>query len=173
MPIYQLEDRIPQIHPSSYVAPSADIIGSVSLGEEASVWFNAVVRGDNDPITIGNRSNIQDNSVLHSDPGIPLTIGDNVTVGHSVMLHGCDVGHNSLIGIGSIVLNRANIGSYCIVGANSLITEGKSFPDYSLIVGSPGRAIRQLNKEEIAMLESIAQSYVDKIPRYRGMSVIQ
>ncbi|MGI9316256.1 MAG: gamma carbonic anhydrase family protein [bacterium] len=169
MTVYQFEDRVPEIADSSFVAPGARIIGSVLLKPFSSVWFNAVIRGDNDLISIGERSNIQDNSVLHTDPGIPLTIGDNVTVGHSVMLHGCSIGDHCLVGIGSTVLNKAKIGKSCIVGANTLITEGKEFPDRSMIVGSPGRMIRQLREDEIDLLAQIADIYVSKTSRYQTL----
>ena len=134
----------------------------------ASVWFNSVLRGDNDWIEIGERSNIQDGSVLHTDPGIRLVIGDDVTIGHKVMLHGCTIGDNSLIGIGSTILNGATIGNNCIVGAHSLITENKSFPDGSLILGSPARALRSLGDEEIAAIRDSAEGYVANAARYRG-----
>ncbi|MGB5706965.1 MAG: gamma carbonic anhydrase family protein [Arenicellales bacterium] len=172
MAIYQLEDRIPDIADSSFVAPSSDVIGSVIIKPHASIWFNAVARGDNDLISIGQRSNIQDNTVLHTDPGIPLSIGSNVTVGHSAMLHGCKIGDNCLIGIGSTIMNNTEIGKYCIVGANTLITEGKKFPDGSMIVGSPGRMIRKLNDQEISQLAEIAEIYVKKIARYRSLKQI-
>lgn len=172
MAVYQLEDRIPDIADSCFIAPSADVIGSVVLKRHASIWFNAVARGDNDMISIGRRSNIQDNTVLHTDPGIPLIIGSNVTVGHSVMLHGCHIEDNCLIGIGSTIMNNAEVGKYCIVGANTLITEGKKFPDGSMIVGSPGRMIRKLSDEEISQLAQIAEIYVKKIARYRTLKQI-
>ena len=173
MTLYRLEDRRPLVHPTSFVAPSADVIGSVQMAAHASIWFNAVARGDNEAITIGECSNVQDNSVLHTDPGIPLTIGGHVTVGHSVMLHGCLIGNGSLIGIGSIVLNNAEIGESCLVGANTLITEGKKFPPRSLIVGSPGRVLRELDDREVRDLAAIATIYVEKIARYRQLEVVQ
>ncbi len=139
MAIYQLEDLIPQIAASAWVAPSATVIGRVVMEEGASVWYGAVLRGDNDLIHIGRNSNVQDGSVLHTDSGVPLTLGEGVTVGHQVMLHGCSVGDGSLIGIQAVVLNGAKIGRHCIVGAGALVTEGKEFPDGSLIVGSPAR----------------------------------
>ena len=142
------------------------MIGDVRLGPNASIWFNAVLRGDNDPITIGANTNIQDGSVLHTDEGVPLTVGANVTVGHMVMLHGCTVGDNSLIGIGSIVLNRAVIGKNTIVGANTLIPEGKTFPDGVLIVGSPGKVVRELTPEQIESLRHSAAHYVENARRY-------
>ncbi len=151
-----------------FVAESADVIGNVILEHNASVWFNAVVRGDNAPITIGENSNIQDCSVLHSDEGIPLTIGKNVTVGHKVMLHGCTIGDNTLIGINSVILNNAKIGKNCLIGANTLIPEGKEIPDGSLVMGSPGKVIRQLTEEQKAMLLKSAEIYVKNFQRYKS-----
>lgn len=170
MTIYQLEDRIPVLHPTSYVAPSADVIGSVALQARASIWFNAVARGDNDPIHIGENSNVQDNTVLHTDPGIPLVIGSNVTVGHSVMMHGCRIGDGSLVGIGSVILNNAEIGESCLIGANTLITEGKTFPPRSVIMGSPGRVVRELSDVQAEEIAAIAAVYVEKIRRYRTLT---
>ena len=170
--IYTLKDRVPQIDPSGYVAPSADIIGSVHIAPKASVWFNAVLRGDNDLISIGARSNVQDCSVLHVDPGVPIEIGEDVTIGHSTMLHGCTVGNNSLIGIGSVILNHASIGSFCIVGANSLVTERKQFPSGSMIMGSPAKVVRELTEVEMAHLETAANTYVNKIEVYRSLSAL-
>ena len=167
MPVYALGNRRPQIDPQSWIAPNATLIGDIRLGRNASIWWNATLRGDNDPITIGENSNIQDGSVLHTDEGVPMNIGANVTVGHMVMLHGCTVGDNSLIGIGSIILNRAVIGKNSIVGANTLIPEGKVFPDGVLIVGSPGKVVRELSPEEIAKLAKSAAHYVDNAQRYR------
>ncbi|MXZ80013.1 MAG: gamma carbonic anhydrase family protein [Gammaproteobacteria bacterium] len=155
--------------PSGYVADTADVIGWVTVGDQASVWFNTVLRGDNEIIRIGNRSNVQDCSVMHTDPGCPIDIGEDVTVGHSTMLHGCTVGSGSLIGIGSVILNRAVIGRDCLVGARSLVTENKTFPDRTLILGSPARAVRELSDEEILEMRKAAESYVNKIPRYRKM----
>ena len=166
MPIFAIGARRPQFDPQSWVAPTAVVIGDVRLARNASVWWNATLRGDNDPISIGENSNIQDNSVLHTDEGVPLTIGRNVTVGHLVMLHGCTVGDGSLIGIGSVLLNRSVIGKGCIVGANTLIPEGKVFPDHSLIVGSPGKVFRQLSDEEVARLAHSAEHYVANWQRY-------
>jgi carbonic anhydrase/acetyltransferase-like protein (isoleucine patch superfamily) len=145
------------------------VIGDVRLAARASIWWNAVLRGDNDPICIGENSNVQDGSVLHTDEGVPLTLGANVTVGHLVMLHGCTIGDGSLIGIGSIVLNRAAIGRHSIVGANTLIPEGKAFPERVLIVGSPGKVVRELSDEEVARLLLAAQGYVANARRYREM----
>lgn len=165
--IYTLPNRTPQIHPTSYIAPSADIIGSVVIGEQASVWFGAVLRGDNDLIRIGARSNIQDGAVLHVDAGIPINIGENVTVGHSVMLHGCRIGDFSLVGIGSRILNNVVLDKYCLVGANTLITEGKSFPQRAMIIGSPGKMVRQLTDNEVDNLRNYAALYIKKISLYQ------
>ncbi len=167
--IYALPQRAPEIHPDSYIAPSADLIGSVVIGAHASVWFNAVLRGDNDVIRLGANSNIQDGSVVHVDPGAPVTIGDGVTVGHSVMLHGCAIGDFSLVGIGSRILNNAVIGRSCVVGAHTLITEGKTFPDRSMILGSPGKVVRELSDGEVESLRGYADLYVKKIAVYRGL----
>lgn len=165
--IYELEARRAQLHESAFVAPGAAVIGSVVLQEGASVWFNAVLRGDNEPITLGKHSNVQDGSVLHTDPGYPLTLGEGVTVGHKVMLHGCSVGDYSLIGIGAVVLNGAQIGRHCIIGAGTLVPEGKVIPEGSLVVGVPGRVKRSLGEEERARLEGSAQHYVHNARRYR------
>ena len=170
--IYTLPHRTPEIHPNSYIAPSADLIGSVVIGEHASVWFNTVLRGDNDVIRVGARSNIQDGTVLHADPGIPLTIGNDVTVGHSVMLHGCSIGDFCLVGIGSRVLNHAVIGKHCLIGANTLITERKTFPQRSMILGSPGKVIRELSDEEVENLRGYADLYVKKSALYRKLRAL-
>lgn len=167
MSVYLIGDKKPQISASAWVAPNATVIGDVCLAAGSSIWWNAVLRGDNDPISIGENSNIQDGSVLHTDEGVPMNIGANVTVGHLVMLHGCTVGDGSLIGIGSIILNRAVIGRGSIVGANTLIPEGKTYPDRVLIVGSPGKVVRELNDEEVARLLGSAAHYVDNARRYR------
>lgn len=167
MAIYQLDDKTPQIADSAWVADNAEVMGDVHLGENVSIWFNTTLRGDNDPITIGDGSNIQDGSVLHTDEGVPLTIGRNVTVGHMVMLHGCSIGDESLIGIGAIVLNGAKIGRNCLVGAGALVTEGKEFPDGSMILGSPAKVVRQLTPEQIEGLRYSAQHYIDNAKRYK------
>ncbi|MFZ2853646.1 MAG: gamma carbonic anhydrase family protein [Rhodocyclaceae bacterium] len=167
MPLFKLGSRCPQIHSESWIAPNATVIGDVRLAKNASIWWNATARGDNDPISIGENSNIQDGSVLHADEGVPLTIGRDVTVGHLVMLHGCTVGDGSLIGIGSVLLNRAVIGKHCIVGANTLIPEGKVYPDRSLIIGSPGKVMRTLSDEEVDRLVQSAAHYVANAQRYR------
>lgn len=167
MAIYELDGAVPKISDSAWVADSAQVIGNVVLADDANVWFGVVIRGDNETIRIGRRTNIQDNSVLHSDTGVPLTLGDDVTVGHQVMLHGCTVGDGSLIGIGAVVLNGAKIGKGCLVGAGSLVTEGKEFPDGSMIMGSPAKVVRQLTPEQLEGLRLSAQHYVNNARRYR------
>ena len=149
-----------------YVADNATVIGNVILEAESSVWFQTVIRGDNDPITLGPRSNIQDGSVLHTDAGIPLTLGSSVSVGHQVMLHGCIIGEGSLIGIKSVVLNGARIGRECLIGANTLIAEGKVIPDRSVVLGSPGKIVRSVSDEEARWMRSIADHYVENGRRY-------
>jgi carbonic anhydrase/acetyltransferase-like protein (isoleucine patch superfamily) len=171
--IYQLGERRVTLHPSAFVAPSADLIGSIVLEENASVWFQVVARGDNDVITIGPESNVQDGSVLHTDGGIRLTLGRGVTVGHQVMLHGCEVGDYSLIGMSAVVLNRARIGRYCLVGANALVTEGKQIPDGSVLMGSPAKIVRQISDNERAVLEGSAAVYVQNAQRYRAQLLQQ
>ena len=151
-----------------YVAPNATLIGNVVLQSESSVWFNVVIRGDDETITVGARSNVQDGSVLHADPGVPLTLGTSVSVGHLVMLHGCTVGEGSLIGIKAVVLNGARIGRDCLVGANTLIGEGKTIPDRSLVMGSPGRVVRTLSDDEVARIRAIADHYVANGRRFRS-----
>lgn len=166
--IWQLSGhRPPRTGSHVFVAPNATVVGDVELGDEASVWFGAVLRGDVERLTIGRRTNIQDNSVLHADPGAPLVLGDGVTVGHMVMLHGCHVGDRSLIGIGAVVMNHARIGADCLVGARSLVTEGKTFPDGVLIIGSPARVIRELTADERAGLRASADRYVQRAAEYR------
>ncbi|MCF8178952.1 MAG: gamma carbonic anhydrase family protein [Sulfuritalea sp.] len=167
MAVYELDDRKPSLGQEVWIAPNATVIGDVRLGDNASVWWNSVLRGDSDTITVGVHSNIQDGSVLHVDAGAPLTIGANVTVGHMVMLHGCTIGDESLIGIKSVILNRAVIGRHCIIGANSLIPEGKIIPERSLVMGSPGKVVRQLTDEEVARLRDSAKGYVANAQRYR------
>ncbi len=173
--IYQLQDRRVTVKTANYyVAPDAAVIGAVSLGDQVSVWFNAVLRGDNDEISIGDYSNIQDGAVLHTDPGFPLQLGEGVSVGHKAMLHGCSIGDYSLIGINAVVLNGAKIGKNCLVGANTLIPEGMEVPDNTLVVGDRGKVQRPLKAEQLAMLERIAQSYTEKIARYRdGLVAIE
>lgn len=167
MAILTLGERRPQLHAECWVAGNATVIGSVVLEKDASVWFNCVLRGDNDLITIGEGSNIQDGSVLHTDAGLRLTVGPKVTVGHLAMLHGCTIGEGSLIGIKAVILNRAVVGKHCLIGANSLIPEGKVIPERSLVVGSPGKVIRELTDEEVARLEASAAHYVENWRRYR------
>lgn len=168
MSVYSLADSRPQL-PSEgeyWIAPNATVLGNVILHSGASIWFNAVVRGDNDPIVIGADTNIQDGSILHTDAGSPLTIGAGVTVGHKVMLHGCEIGDNSLIGIGAVILNGARIGRNCLIGANALITEGKVIPDNSLVMGQPGKVVRELDEGQIEALRISAQHYVQNWRRY-------
>ncbi|MDX1594947.1 MAG: gamma carbonic anhydrase family protein [Gammaproteobacteria bacterium] len=165
--LYQLDDLRVQLRgEDQFVAVNATVIGNVILEARTSVWFNAVLRGDNEPITIGAGSNVQDGTVMHTDPGFPLTLGANVTVGHMAMLHGCTVGENSLVGIKAVVLNGARIGRNCLIGANALIPEGREIPDGSLVIGSPGKVKRALTDEEIAGLAASAAGYVDKARRY-------
>ena len=173
--IFKLKDRQPIFEGSNhYIAPGANIVGDVVLKDSASVWFNAVIRADNDRIEIGRQSNVQDGAVLHTDTGIPLIVGDGVTIGHRVMLHGCTIGANSLVGIGSTILNHAVIGENSIVGANSLITEGKSFPPGSLLMGSPAKFIRPLSEDEKSMISATRNSYVKKSRLYaRQLSPIE
>jgi len=165
--IYQLDDRKPVLKGDNFVADNAAVIGSVVLEKGASVWWNVTIRGDNDVITLGENVNIQDNSVLHTDGGVPLVLERNVSVGHLVMLHGCTIRENSLIGIGAIILNKAVIGKNCLIGAGALVTEGKVIPDGSLVLGSPGKVVRSLTPEEIATNTWIAQHYVERSAIYR------
>jgi len=164
---YALGDTQPTTVGNDYwIAPGAHIIGDVRLEKNASIWFNAVLRGDNEPITVGENSNIQDGSILHADPGFPLTIGKNVTIGHMVMLHGCTIGDGSLIGIGSIILNGAKIGKNCLVGANTLITEGKEIPDNSMVIGSPGKVVKTFGPEQAEQWTKAADHYVSNSKTY-------
>lgn len=167
MAVYELDGSSPRIAQSAWVADSAQVIGNVVLAEDVSIWFGTIIRGDTETITIGYGSNIQDASVLHADIGKPLTIGDNVTVGHKVMLHGCTIGDESLIGIGAVVLNGAVIGKNCLVGAGALVTEGKEFPDGSMIIGSPAKAVRQLTPEQIEGLKLSARHYIENSHRFK------
>lgn len=166
MAIYALNNRAPSFGEGSWIADNATVVGAVTAGKNVSVWYSAVIRGDNDPITIGDNTNIQDGSILHTDDGVPLTIGSDVTIGHMVMLHGCTIGDGSLIGINAVVLNNAVVGKHCIVGANALIPEGKVIPDRSLVVGSPGRVIRTLNDKEVEGLLANAANYVAHAREY-------
>ena len=165
--IYDLEKNVPEISADSWVAPNAIIIGKVKLEKNSSIWFNAVLRGDIEKIVIGENSNIQDGSVLHTDPGCPLTVGKGVTVGHMVMLHGCEISDDTLIGIGSTILNKAKIGKNCIIGANTLVTENKTIPDNSLVLGSPGKVIRKVTDNEIKVIRENAKHYVKNSKRYK------
>ena len=168
MAIYELDGVAPQVAASAWVADSAEVMGNVVLAEDASVWFGTVVRGDCESIRIGAGSNVQDASVLHADVGQPLVVGDRVTVGHKVMLHGCTIGDESLIGIGAVVLNGARIGKNCLVGAGALVTEGKEFPDGSMILGSPARVVRQLSPEQIEGLRQSARHYMENARRFKA-----
>jgi carbonic anhydrase/acetyltransferase-like protein (isoleucine patch superfamily) len=173
MAIYELDGKSPQLGEGAWVADSGQVIGAVEMGPNASVWFGAVVRGDTETIRIGRNTNIQDLSVLHADIGKPLTIGENVTVGHQVMLHGCTIGDGSLIGIQAVVLNGAKIGRNCIVGAGSVVTEGKEFPDNSLIIGSPAKVVRTLDDAAAAKLAQSAEHYVENAHHFaRGLKKI-
>ncbi|WP_136415380.1 gamma carbonic anhydrase family protein [Herbaspirillum sp. ST 5-3] len=162
MAIYQLGEQVPEVDASAYVSDSANVIGKVRIEANASVWFNVTIRGDNELITVGENSNVQEACVLHTDPGYPLTIGKNVTVGHQAMLHGCTIGEGSLIGIQAVILNGAKIGKNCLVGAGALVTEGKEFPDNSLIIGSPAKVVRTLSAEDIARTQSNTANYVKR-----------
>jgi carbonic anhydrase/acetyltransferase-like protein (isoleucine patch superfamily) len=167
--VYNLGNVTPQLPNDDeyWIAPTAAVMGRVILKKNASVWWGATLRGDNDPITIGEGSNVQDGSVLHTDTGSPLTLGANVTVGHMVMLHGCTIGDNTLVGIGSIVLNGARIGKNCLIGANCLITEGKEIPDNSLVMGAPGKVVREVSEQQAMVMAAGAQHYVENWKRYR------
>lgn len=167
MALYELDGQAPILGKNAWVADSAQVIGKVTLEENANVWFGTIIRGDSEHIHIGKNSNVQDASVLHADPGVPLTLGENVSIGHQVMLHGCTIGDGSLIGIGAIVLNHAKIGKNCLVGAGALVTEGKEFPDGSMILGSPAKAVKQLSPEQIAGLQRIARHYVENAEQFR------
>jgi carbonic anhydrase/acetyltransferase-like protein (isoleucine patch superfamily) len=169
MPIYELEGITPTLPAagSFYVAPDAVLIGKVKLEEGASIWFNAVLRGDNELITVGRRTNVQDGCVFHTDPGYPLTIGANCTIGHGAILHGCTIGENCLIGMGATVSNGARIGANCLIGANALVTEGKEFPDHSLIIGMPARAVRTLDESAVKLIAASAEIYFRRAQSYQ------
>ncbi len=168
MPSYQLGDDIPKIPKSAYIAAEATVIGKVILGENVSIWPGAVLRGDNEPLTIGHGSNVQDNAVLHADPGFPLNIGDNVTIGHQAMLHGCTIGHGTLIGIQAVIMNGAVIGKDCLVGAGALVAEGKVFADRKLILGAPAKVVRELSDDDIAKMHRAAPGYVSRQQMYKA-----
>ncbi len=168
MAVYEVDGKTPQVDSTAWIADSAQVMGHVTLGPDASVWFGCVLRGDTESMSIGEGSNIQDLSVLHADIGKPLTVGRHVTVGHKVMLHGCTIGDESLIGIGAIVLNGARIGKNCLVGAGSLVTEGKEFPDGSMIMGTPAKVVRELTPQQIEGLRLSAQHYIDNARMFRA-----
>ena len=168
MAIYQLGEHAPEIDPSAYVADSASVIGKVTLEANATVWFGVTLRGDNERITIGANSNVQDGATMHTDMGYPLTLGKNVSIGHQAMLHGCTIGDGALIGIQAVILNGAKIGKGCLVGAGALVTEGKEFPDHSLIVGMPAKAIRTLTQDDLDRLQSNADGYAQRGKRYKA-----
>jgi carbonic anhydrase/acetyltransferase-like protein (isoleucine patch superfamily) len=167
MAIFQLGEHAPDIDPSSYITESANVIGKVRIEANASIWFDVTLRGDNELITIGENSNVQEGCVMHTDPGCPLTVGKNVTVGHQAMLHGCTIGDGSLVGIQAVILNGARIGKNCLVGAGALVTEGKEFPDNSLIIGTPAKAVRTLTEEDVARLHRSADNYVKRGQRFK------
>ena len=165
--IYELEKHVPNIDPECWVAPNAIIIGKVQLKKNSNIWFNTVLRGDVDQITIGENTNIQDGSIIHTDPGCPTIVGNGVTVGHMVMLHGCEIADDCLIGIGSTILNKTKIGKNCIIGANALVTENKVIPERSLVLGSPGKIVRQVTDEEIEHIKEHARVYVENFKKYK------
>lgn len=169
MPIYELDGIAPELPASGdyWVAPDAHVIGRVKLGTEVGVWFGAVIRGDNEPIVVGARTNIQEGATLHTDPGFPLTIGDGCTIGHQAIVHSCTLGNNVLVGMGATILNGAKIGNNCLVGANALVTEGKEFPDGSLIVGAPARVVRALDEATIEKLRRSAENYAANFKRFK------
>lgn len=167
MAIYQLGDDVPDIDDSAYISETATIIGKAVIKREASIWPNVTIRGDNETITIGVGSNVQEGCVLHTDPGFPLVVGDRVTIGHQAMLHGCTIGEGALIGIQAIILNNAKIGKNCLVGAGALVTENKEFPDNSLIIGSPAKAVRTLSEEDIARMHANTANYVERGQRFK------
>ena len=174
MSIYSLDGIAPKLADDVWIAPNAQVMGRVEMAMGSSVWFGAVLRGDNDLISIGARSNIQDNSVLHTDPGLPLIIGEGVIIGHQAMIHGCTIGDNSLIGIGATILNGAKIGKNCLIGAHALITEGKEIPDNSMVIGAPGKVVKTLSESQMAMLRLNAEIYVKNAQRFAaGLKKIQ
>lgn len=167
MPLYELDGIAPEIAQDSWVAPDANVIGNVRVEEGASVWFGTTIRGDNEPIVIGKGSNVQENTVMHTDPGCPLTIGEGCTIGHKAMLHGCTIGENSLVGMGATILNGAKIGKNCLIGAGALVTEGKVIPDGSLVMGAPGKIVRELDENAINGLRGSALHYQENMRRFR------
>lgn len=172
--IYEYDQHSPEIGDGVFVAPSADVIGQVVIGDHASIWFNAVVRGDTDRIYIGAGSNVQDNAVVHTDPGIQVRIGENVTIGHCAMVHGCTIGENSLIGINAVILNHARIGRNCLIGANALVPEGMEIPDNSMVLGTPAKIVRTLDEAAVAGLAESAAGYRDKAAAFiRSLKVLE
>jgi len=167
MTCYSFKEWVPTVHETAFVAPGATVIGLATLHEQSSVWPGAVIRADNEPIIIGRGSNVQDGAVLHTDPGCPLTLGQDVTVGHQAMLHGCTIGDGALVGIQAVVLNKAIIGKNSLVGAGAVVTEGKVFPERSLILGAPARVVRELTDDEVTNLQSNSQTYVDRAREYK------
>lgn len=170
MPLYALDEHEPRLPSdgSAYIAPGAQVMGQVTLGSEVTIWFNAVLRGDNEPMVIGNRSNIQDGCVLHVDPGFPLDVGEDVTVGHMAILHGCSVGDGTLVGMGALIMNGARVGRGCLIGANAMITEGKEIPDYAVVMGQPGRVVRTMEPEKAAELRRAANVYARRGAQFRS-----
>lgn len=166
--IFTLDGRTPQMEGETFVAATAVVVGNVRLKHEASVWWGAVLRGDYDAITVGQRSNVQDNAVVHMDEGFPVTLGDRVTIGHKAVLHGCTIGNNSLVGINAVVMNEAVIGDDCLIGSNALVTEGKQIPPRSLVLGSPGKVVRELSDDEVAELTDFSDRYVRNFRRYKA-----
>lgn len=167
MALYQIGDRLPTVDPSALIWENATVIGLVTLGAGVSVWPNATLRGDNEPIIVGAGSNIQEGAVLHTDPGCPLTVGEYVTIGHQAMLHGCAIGDGSLIGIQAVILNRARIGRNCLVGAGAIVTEGKEIPDHSLVLGAPAKVVRTLTEEDVARMRANTATYVERGQQYK------
>lgn len=168
MTVYSLDGKAPKLGEGAWVAPDANVIGNVTLGAGASVWFGATLRGDNEPMTIGAGTNLQENVVCHSDPGYPLTVGEGCTIGHKAMLHGCTIGDNSLVGMGATVLNGARIGRNCLIGAGALVTEGKEIPDGSVVMGMPGKVVKQLDDAAIEGLRASARHYRENAKRFAG-----
>ncbi|MGN8151585.1 gamma carbonic anhydrase family protein [Agrobacterium sp. 22094] len=168
MPVYRLGTRVPHLPAADryWIAPDANVIGSVTLGDDVGIWFGATLRGDNEPMTVGRGTNIQEGVMVHSDPGFPATIGEDCTIGHHAIIHGCTIGNNTLIGMGATILNGAKIGKNCLVGANALVTEGKEFPDNSLIVGSPARVVRTLDEKAAEGIKKSAEKYVANWKRF-------
>ena len=171
MSIYQLGEMRPDIHETAWIADDANVIGNVELKEDSSIWFCSTIRGDNEIVVVGQGTNIQENTVMHTDIGFPLTIGENCTIGHKVMLHGCEIGNNTLIGMGAVILNGAKIGDNCLIGAGALITENKVIPDRSLVMGTPGKIVRQLDDAAIARLTQSALNYQENAARFRNKLV--